>query len=235
MDRLPVNEIFDTIQGEAIWTGTPSVFVRLQGCKVGCPWCDTKHTWSLAGEDYGMGAAAIGVPEMMAKVIDGATYAEMTVTDILEICRASPCGHIVITGGEPCDYDLLVLTTMLYDVGKTVQIETSGTSEVRAVANTWVTVSPKIGMPGGKTVRQDAVDRANEIKMPVGKPDDIEKLRAFLTDYGLTGRINRARPRPLVWLQPLSKSEKATSLCLEAATANGWRLSMQTHKYLGVR
>ena len=44
---LPITEIFETIQGEATWTGTPSVFVRLQGCDVGCPWCDTKYSWSL--------------------------------------------------------------------------------------------------------------------------------------------------------------------------------------------
>ena len=43
---IRVNEIFFTIQGEAAFTGTPAIFVRLQGCAVGCGWCDTKHTWS---------------------------------------------------------------------------------------------------------------------------------------------------------------------------------------------
>ena len=43
----PVNEIFQSIQGEATFTGTPSIFVRLQGCPVGCAWCDTKHTWEI--------------------------------------------------------------------------------------------------------------------------------------------------------------------------------------------
>ena len=45
--RLKINEMFETIQGEGVKTGVPSVFVRLQGCPVGCPWCDTKHTWTL--------------------------------------------------------------------------------------------------------------------------------------------------------------------------------------------
>ena len=44
---LPVNELFETVQGEATFTGMPSTFVRLQGCDVGCPWCDTKYTWEL--------------------------------------------------------------------------------------------------------------------------------------------------------------------------------------------
>ena len=43
---LKINEIFDTIQGEAYFTGTPATFIRLQGCPVGCNWCDTKHTGS---------------------------------------------------------------------------------------------------------------------------------------------------------------------------------------------
>src|ERR1700757_4021814 len=48
--RLPLNELFETVQGEGSKTGTPSTFVRLQGCDVGCPWCDTKHTWTLEDE-----------------------------------------------------------------------------------------------------------------------------------------------------------------------------------------
>ena len=47
---LKINEIFDTIQGEAFYTGTPATFIRLQGCPVGCHWCDTKHTWSEGTE-----------------------------------------------------------------------------------------------------------------------------------------------------------------------------------------
>ena len=45
--NYPINEIFATLQGEATFTGTPSVFIRFQGCEVGCGWCDTKHTWKL--------------------------------------------------------------------------------------------------------------------------------------------------------------------------------------------
>jgi hypothetical protein len=47
MQTLPVNEFFETVQGEATFTGMPSTFVRLQRCDVGCPWCDTKYTWDI--------------------------------------------------------------------------------------------------------------------------------------------------------------------------------------------
>ncbi|WP_367682381.1 hypothetical protein [Buchnera aphidicola] len=44
--KYPINEIFETIQGEGYYIGTPSIFIRFQGCPVGCIWCDTKYTWS---------------------------------------------------------------------------------------------------------------------------------------------------------------------------------------------
>ena len=40
----PINEIFQSIQGEGYFTGQPAIFIRLQGCDVGCSWCDTRHT-----------------------------------------------------------------------------------------------------------------------------------------------------------------------------------------------
>lgn len=133
--------------------------------------------------------------------------------------------HIVITGGEPCDYDLRELTRTLHTEGRTTQIETSGTREIRASSSTWVTVSPKINMPGGYKVLESALDRANEIKMPVGRPKDVEKLKDLLDGF----------ENKLVWLQPLSQSAKATKLCVEAATENGWRISCQIHKFINVR
>ncbi|BCX40915.1 7-carboxy-7-deazaguanine synthase [Escherichia coli] len=43
--QYPINEMFQTLQGEGYFTGVPAIFIRLQGCPVGCAWCDTKHTW----------------------------------------------------------------------------------------------------------------------------------------------------------------------------------------------
>ena len=71
--KLPVNELFATVQGEGAYTGTPAVFVRLQGCNVGCPWCDTKHTWTVDPDN------AISAEAMLAKAKDGWTLSRLWV------------------------------------------------------------------------------------------------------------------------------------------------------------
>ncbi|GAM63268.1 queuosine biosynthesis queE radical SAM [Vibrio ishigakensis] len=60
---LKLNEIFETIQGEGFFTGVPSIFIRLQGCPVGCAWCDTKQTWDVLEDketDFGTIIAKTG-------------------------------------------------------------------------------------------------------------------------------------------------------------------------------
>jgi len=209
-----VNEIFATIQGEAKFTGTPSVFVRMQFCDVGCSWCDTKHTWDLEGNE-------ILVTDMLDKKIDSSDYTELSAKDLTELLCAYKIDHIVITGGEPCAYDLNPLTDALIAAGKSVQIETSGTYPIMCHENVWVTVSPKIGM--NRKVLPSSLHRANEIKHPVGKQKDIQNLR----DLELKDKV--------IWLQPLSASKKATNLCIETAIENNWNVSIQTHKFVGIR
>lgn len=221
MSDLPVNEIFETIQGEATFTGMPAMFVRLQGCVVGCPWCDTKHTWSLDP------ANRVSATDMLNKRSDAPTYAALAPGELMNVIEKGWPRHVVITGGEPCEYDLTQLTAAIIEGGRTVQIETSGTREVNADRRAWITLSPKIDMPGGLPLLESAMVRADELKMPVGKPADVVRLRTLLNDHpGFIGAV---------WLQPLSQNEKATQLCVEAATVNGWRVSIQTHKFIGVR
>lgn len=220
----PINEIFTTIQGEATYTGTPSVFIRLQGCDVGCSWCDTKHTWELDRDEK------IDFINLLTKTEDKNNWAHASTRQIIEFIQANypQIKHIVITGGEPAIYDLRPLCEDLEALGKNIQIETSGTEPLRISANTWVSLSPKIDMPGGKTVLGSCVMRANEIKMPIGKMADIQKLKVFLVD-------NQVMKKVAIWLQPLSQSNSATKLCIEQALLNNWQLSLQTHKFINIR
>lgn len=113
---LRVNEIFYSIQGEGFWTGTPMVFVRLSGCNLRCPFCDTDHS----------------------------RFTLMTPTQIADAVLRYPARRVVITGGEPSLQPLEPLVDLLHSHGITIHIETNGTNPLPDTID-WVTCSPKAG------------------------------------------------------------------------------------------
>lgn len=140
--------------------------------------------------------------------------------------RGYTARHVVITGGEPCIHDLLPLTdllerTVLAARSKPVVLMRYAAHRIR------VTVSPKLNMRGGYEVLSQALERANEIKHPVGRVRDIEALDELLAT------LTDDKPR-VIALQPISQKDDATRLCIETCIARNWRLSMQTHKYLNI-
>lgn len=115
---MRVNEVFYSIQGEGVFTGTPAIFIRLAGCNLKCPFCDTKH------EPYDV-------------------YSER---DLAAMVAQYPAEHVVITGGEPTLQLTASFIDMLHDLGKYVQIETNGTQKLDddlLEAIDWITCSPK--------------------------------------------------------------------------------------------
>ena len=204
--QYPINEMFQTLQGEGYFTGVPAIFIRLQGCPVGCAWCDTKHTWEKL-EDR-----EVSLFSILAKTKESDKWGAASSEDLLAVIGR---------------HDLLPLTDLLEKNGFSCQIETSGTHEVRCTPNTWVTVSPKLNMRGGYEVLSQALERANEIKHPVGRVRDIEALDELLAT------LTDDKPR-VIALQPISQKDDATRLCIETCIARNWRLSMQTHKYLNI-
>lgn len=121
---MRVNEIFYSLQGEGLHTGTPAVFLRLSGCNLKCPFCDTKHE----------------------------SFTEMTEEEIVEKVSAYPSRTIVITGGEPMLQLNASLTRLLHKAGFTIHIETNGSRLIPEGAEIdWVTCSPK---DGGKVIIQ---------------------------------------------------------------------------------
>ncbi len=120
MNKLNVNEIFWSAQGEGIKKGVSSVFVRLTGCSLGCSYCDSKES-QIKGE-------LIGVDEI--------------ILIIKSKLRKYPLSQIVITGGEPLEQDLSFLVERLKSDFLYVAIETNG-MYFQDIEIDWWTVSPK--------------------------------------------------------------------------------------------
>lgn len=118
--KLRVAEIFASIQGEGIWAGTPSTFVRISGCNLRCVWCDTPYaSWSPEGP-------VLDLPEILATV------------------EGHGIRHVVVTGGEPMFFDPVVdLVAEFRQRGHTITIETAGTI-YRDLACDLMSISPKL-------------------------------------------------------------------------------------------
>ncbi|WP_210725611.1 7-carboxy-7-deazaguanine synthase QueE [Candidatus Colwellia aromaticivorans] len=222
MIQYKINELFETIQGEGSFTGQPSIFIRLQGCPVGCSWCDTKHTWEIELSDE------VSQHSMLTKAQETSQWAEMTVDQILALVKEKgfQAKHIVITGGEPCMEDLTPLCSAFEQLGYSTQVETSGTFDISVSDKCWVTVSPKINMRGGYPILNSAMKRANEIKHPIATEQHIDDLKVLLAEHNI-------KETP-IYLQPISQKTRATELAIATCIANNWRLSVQVHKYLGI-
>tara|TARA_R110002050_G_scaffold273136_3_gene417179 strand:+ start:3409 stop:4080 length:672 start_codon:yes stop_codon:yes gene_type:complete len=222
MIQYKINEIFETIQGEGAFTGQPSIFIRLQGCPVGCSWCDTKHTWDVELSDE------VTKETLLAKSQETPQWANFTAQALysLIIERGYKAKHIVITGGEPCMVDLTALCSTFDSKGYSTQVETSGTFDILVSEACWVTVSPKINMRGGYAILESAMKRANEIKHPIATEQHVDDLKSLLAEHNIENTP--------VYLQPISQKSRATELAIETCIANNWRLSVQVHKYLGI-
>jgi 7-carboxy-7-deazaguanine synthase len=217
------NDIYSTIQGEGCLAGTAMVLVRLQGCGVGCPWCDTKETWVADPADRaGSIGEALGTSPRWA----GSTADE--VAGLVAECHPGP-RWVLLTGGEPAEQPLGPMADALHARGYRVALETSGTAAGHlGVALDWVCVSPKVGMPGGKSVLPEVLATADEVKMVIGTPDDLAVLDLLLASAPL-------KPGAQVCLQPVGLSRKATALCAAEAIRRGCRLSLQLHKMIDLR
>lgn len=218
---MKINEIFKTIQGEATFTGTPSLFIRLQGCPVWCNWCDTKFTWHL-----GKKSKLVDIAEILEKEGQDERFCDIAEEELLKICQDSKMHHLVITGGEPFIQDL----RFLKDFNFSIQIETSCTQPIDCDDRIWITGSPKINMAGNQKINEQAIKRVNEIKFPILNNQDLINLLDTIDKFKIHNKP--------IWLQPVDiNGDKETSLkiCLEACFKYNFKLSIQTHKYIGVK
>lgn len=153
----PIYETFHSWQGEGVHLGRSAFFIRLFGCPVKCPWCDSAGTWH---------------PEYIPKQIEKRSPIELA-----EAAAEARTEFVVVTGGEPAIHDLRPLTDALGEKTIPVHLETSGAFEIKGVFD-WITLSPKwqrLPLP-------ENVGLASELKLIVEDEVSIEKWIQELGD-----------------------------------------------------
>ncbi len=176
---MKIAEIYKSVQGEGLLTGTPSLFVRASGCNLRCWFCDTAYaSWQPEGVD-------LAVDEIVAQVEEW------------------NCPHVVLTGGEPMLFaELIPLCSQLRRAGRHVTIETAGTLYL-PVESDLMSVSPKFGgsAPSREQhsrwhhrhhetryrpaiVRQLIDEHPYQLKFVLDKPAELAELQAFLHALG---------------------------------------------------
>jgi 7-carboxy-7-deazaguanine synthase len=193
--------------------GRSAFFVRLAGCDVGCPWCDTKHSWPEAAHPR----------RTLAQLAAEAKRA-----------RAAGAAFAVITGGEPLQHDLAPLGEALADSGLPLHLETSGVHPLSG-RFAWITLSPKRHRAPLDTL----LARCDELKVVVEQPADLafaDAMAARARELRRGGAGSTTDAGPALLLQPAWGQPEGQRLAIAHAQRHpAWRLSLQTHKWLGVR
>jgi organic radical activating enzyme len=193
-----VNEIFHSLQGEGYNTGTASVFIRLSGCNLSCPFCDTHHERGTM----------MSLPQIAEQVM-----------------RYPTAPLIVLTGGEPSlwiDDDFVAGLKQM--TGKRIAIETNGTHPLPHGLD-WVTLSPKTGI-GGSDGIPVVLTRCDELK--------VVYLGQDLAQYdNITASHRYLQP---CWVDDEEQCRSNMQATVQAVLDNPqWRLSLQTHRILGIQ
>ena len=196
--KLPLMEHFYTIQGEGYHSGEAAYFIRLAGCDVGCVWCDVKESWGISSEQY------------------------LDINKIADYAKSTSAKYCVITGGEPCMYDLSKLIDLLRESSFEVGLETSGCYELKGDVD-WYCFSPK----KFKKPIEQAYVKCNELKVVINHPSDFEWAE---------GHASKVNKECMLYLQPeWSKQERFLPLIIEYVKNNPkWKVSLQTHKFMNI-
>jgi 7-carboxy-7-deazaguanine synthase len=203
-----VVETFHSLQGEGLHAGRSAFFIRLAGCEVGCPWCDTKHSWPEAAHPRRP------LPELAAEATDAA---------------AAGAAFVVITGGEPLQQPLEALCTALAPAGLPLHLETSGVGRLSGRFD-WITLSPKPHRPP----TSELLAACHELKVVIHGPEDLVFAEA-MAQAARHGPPSGSAP-PALLLQPGWDSEAGERLAVAYVRSHPlWRLSLQSHKWLGLR
>jgi 7-carboxy-7-deazaguanine synthase len=167
-ERLRINEIFHSLQGEADAVGFPTVFVRLTGCPLRCQYCDTEYAFQ-AGDWHDLDV-------------------------IVDEVRSFGSRHVCVTGGEPlAQPNCLKLLRQLCDADFDVSLETSGALDIGEV-DARVSRVVDVKTPGSREAARNRVEnfalltRRDQLKFVICSREDYDWSKAYLQEHGLPER-----------------------------------------------
>ena len=167
-ERLRINEIFHSLQGEADAAGFRTVFVRLTGCPLRCQYCDTEYAFH-AGE-------------------------WLDIDRIVEQVAGFDTPHVCVTGGEPlAQPNCHLLLTRLCDAGHLVSLETSGAMDIGRV-DARVARVVDVKTPGSGEASRNRVENfalltpRDQLKFVICSREDFDWSKAYLEQHALAGR-----------------------------------------------
>lgn len=219
--QLQVHSIFYTIQGEGPFTGHSAVFIRLAGCNLQCPACDTNYTSSR--------------------------WTASVKALLLLVKESAETGLVVITGGEPFRQDIVPLCKELLSRGYQVQIESNGTlppsnpgifsRDLAEKGKAFIICSPKTGKINNEIARL-----ACAFKYVVQSGDmQVDGLPIRALGHSATPWV--ARPPEFftgpVYVQPLDEQDSErnqanTLAAVRSCQKHKYILQLQTHKILNM-
>lgn len=203
-----VNEIFYSLQGEGRNTGRAAVFIRFAGCNLRCSFCDTEFD----------------------------SYREMSAEEIVDAISVWPSRFVVLTGGEPTLQVDDAFVDLLHQHGYEVAMESNGTRPAPRNLD-WLTVSPKDWWKASGGWWTEHRSRINEVKI-VFDEDTPARLSSTHNPQLI---IQNSKPITFYSLQPCDtgdaeRNARILHLCIEYIKQHPqWRLSLQTHKLVGIR
>jgi len=208
-----VKEIFYTLQGEGAQSGRAAVFCRFSGCNL----------WSGREEDRSRAVCQFCDTDFVGTGPDGGKFKSAgELADAIDRCwegdgRSAEKKYVVCTGGEPLLQLDEKLITELHERGFEVAVETNGTKPA-PISLDWICVSPKAGAP---LVQKSGSELKLVFPQENAPPEEFERLdfRHFFL-------------QPMDGPDVAANTEAAIEYCLRHPR---WRLSIQTHKLVGLR
>jgi len=217
-DILFVSEIFESIQGEGPFLGTPSLFLRLAFCNLKCVWCDTEYTWK-----------------------GDIRYEKMDLKKLEDKIKSYNLKHLVITGGEPLLWQrkFYPLVENLLAENFIIEVETNGTVKSELPEEIYFNVSPKLSNSGEnfkKRIKIDILRNFNRreraiFKFVIQKREDINEVLEIKDRVGIENRK--------IYLMPEGKTkeelERKRKMVFELSKKYGLRFSDRLHILMGVK